>query len=133
MSLRGTLKAQVTEVYEGKDAQKIGAGYLVLTAAAASELRGVYESFAVGDTVTISVQCSDERLAAAKWASGCGNILVSGGEVYHSEWWDSAVSGVNPRTAVGIKADGTVVLQVMDGRSSASRGATRPAIRAGRG
>ena len=130
MSLRGTLKAQVTEVYEGKDAQKIGAGYLVLTAAAASELRGVYESFAVGDTVTISVQCSDERLAAAKWASGCGNILVSGGEVYHSEWWDSAVSGVNPRTAVGIKADGTVVLQVMDGRSSASRGATLPELAA---
>jgi hypothetical protein len=124
MSVSGTVKAQVTDVYEGKDASKIGEGYLVLTAATASELHSVYESFAVGDTVTITTKCSDERLAAAGWVTGCGNILVSDGQVYRSEWWDSAVSAANPRTAVGVKADGTVVLQVMDGRTSASRGAT---------
>ncbi len=37
---------------------------------------------------------------------------------------DSAIKDVNPRTAIGIKADGTLVYYVMDGRTTASRGAT---------
>ncbi len=124
LSLSGTLQLEVTEVYEGKDAMKIGEDNLILTATAASELGLDFEKFAVGDTVTLTTECTDEKLAQAPWVSGGGNILVSEGAVYHPEWWDSSINEANPRTAVGIKADGTVVYHVMDGRTSYSKGST---------
>lgn len=124
MSVSGTMELEVTELTDDRSSVPIGAGYLVLTAAKASALESVYGGFTVGDRVTLTAACSDEKLAGAKWVSGCGNILVSEGKTYHSEWWDASVSGVNPRTAVGVRADGTVVYEVMDGRTSASRGAT---------
>jgi hypothetical protein len=124
MTVSGSLKLQVEELYEGKDALPIGQGYLILTAAAASDMRGVFELFQVGDTVTLTTTCSDERLIGARWVTGCGNILLSGGEVYDPDGWDKSIGGYHPRSCVGIKPDGTLVFRVVDGRSENSAGAT---------
>ncbi|MDY4105835.1 MAG: phosphodiester glycosidase family protein [Oscillospiraceae bacterium] len=54
---------------------------------------------------------------------GCsfGPVLVSNGEAMDS---DILASGVNPRTAIGQRADGAVLLLVVDGRQAYSLGAT---------
>ncbi|MEG1633311.1 MAG: phosphodiester glycosidase family protein [Oscillospiraceae bacterium] len=124
MTLGGSMSLEVAEIITDKPAVSIGEGYLVLSAAEAAELGAVRDSFKIGDRVTLTTSCTDSKLAAATWVSGCGNILLSEGKVYHSEWWDKDISAVNPRTAVGIKADGSIVYHVMDGRRTASKGAT---------
>ncbi len=124
LALSGTLRLEVTEVIEGETAVKIGKDSLILTATAASLLDGELDKFKAGDAVTLTTSCSDAALAGAQWVSGCGNILVDGGAEYKSEYWDSTITAANPRTAIGVKADGSLVYYVMDGRSTYSAGAT---------
>ena len=50
-----------------------------------------------------------------------GPVLVSNGQVHNPE---KLVSGVNPRTAIGQRSDGAVLLLVIDGRQVSSLGAT---------
>ena len=50
-----------------------------------------------------------------------GPVLVSNGQVHKP---DQLVSGVNPRTAIGQRSDGAVLLLVVDGRQVSSLGAT---------
>ena len=76
----------------------------------------------MGDRVRLSTQCSDATLAAQDCDSGSGNIIAKDGKVFDEGKWDSSITAVNPRTAIGIKPDGTVVYLVMDGRTTASRG-----------
>ena len=96
----------------------------ILTASDAAALGMVAESFEVGDRVTLEISCSDSRLEDTDWVSGCGNILALDGKIYDQDRWNSEVTDANPRTAIGIKSDGTVVYHVLDGRSSLSVGAT---------
>ena len=49
--------------------------------------------------------------------------MVSDGAMTDPDTWDKAIASKNPRTAFGIKADGTLVSYVVDGsRSSYSVG-----------
>lgn len=50
-----------------------------------------------------------------------GPVLVSNGQLHNPE---KLVSGVNPRTAIGQRSDGAVLLLVIDGRQVSSLGAT---------
>ena len=50
-----------------------------------------------------------------------GPVLVSNGQLHNP---DALVSGVNPRTAIGQRSDGAVLLLVIDGRQVSSLGAT---------
>ena len=50
-----------------------------------------------------------------------GPVLVSNGQIHNP---DSLASGVNPRTAIGQRSDGAVLLLVVDGRQVSSLGAT---------
>lgn len=118
MTVSGQMTLEVVEVYEGTDAMAIGDGYLVLTADTTSNLHHQFEKFAVGDQVTLTTTASSAGLEAAVWATGGGSILVSGGQITDTATWDSSISGKNPRSALGIKADGTVVYYVVDGRST---------------
>jgi hypothetical protein len=124
ISVSGSMTLQVDSVYEGSDPQTIGDGYMILTAASASELGDVFAMFAEGDTVTLTTSCSDERLIGASWVTGCGDILLSGGELYHPDGWNSSIGGTHPRSCAGILPDGTLLFRVVDGRSENSGGAT---------
>ena len=124
LTLDGTMQLEVTEIVEGENSVPIGEGYIILTASDAAEQDGALAKFAVGDRVTLTTECSDAKLADQDWVSGAGNILVKDGAVYEEDKWDSSISGINPRTAVGIRSDGTVVWLVNDGRSTSSRGST---------
>lgn len=124
LTLDGELECEVEEIVEGENSVSIGEGYLILTASDAAALDSELEKFSVGDRVTISTSCSDSALAEAEWVSGCGNILALDGRIYESQWWDSSITDANPRTAIGIRDDGSVVYYVMDGRSKSSAGST---------
>jgi len=123
LSVQGEMLLEVEELFEGDKAQKIGEGYLILTADAEAQLGAEFEKFAIGDKIKLTTECSDERLVAAKWVTGCGDILVSEGQIPERDW-NSALQGYNPRTAVGIREDGSMVFLTVDGRSKLSAGAT---------
>lgn len=124
LTLGGEVELIVTEINTDGGSVSIGRDNLILTASDAAALGMVAESFEVGDRVTLEISCSDSRLEDTDWVSGCGNILALDGEIYDQDRWNSEVTDANPRTAIGIKSDGTVVYHVLDGRSSLSVGAT---------
>lgn len=59
-------------------------------------------------------------------AIGAGPILLADGEVHVSSdqegFFGTSIPSVHPRTAVGLKEDGSMILMVVDGRQSDSRG-----------
>jgi len=117
MKTKGTMQLQVAEVYEGSSPMTIGSGYMVLTADDKSNRYYEFEKFSVGDMVTLETSCyNNTALENAKWATGAGNIIVQNGAITDSSAWDSALLYKNPRSALGIKADGTVVYYELDGR-----------------
>lgn len=126
MKTKGTVMLQVEDVYTGSSAVKIGDGYMVLTAADASNLYYQFQKFSVGDVVSLETSCyGNELLENAQWATGSGNIIVKDGAMTDQSSWDSALKSVNPRSALGIKADGTVIYYEIDGRQSGySKGLT---------
>ena len=124
LSLDGEIECEVEEIVTGEDAVEIGPGYLILTASDEAGLENVLSGFMEGDEVTIFTRCTDSALAEADWVSGCGNILALNGELYEPQWWDTSIDDANPRTVIGLMGDGTVVYQVMDGRSDLSAGST---------
>ena len=124
LTLGGKVELTVTDIDTDGGSIPIGEDNLVLTASAAAGLEGLLGYFDVGDSVTLEVGCSDNRLEDADWVSGCGNILALDGRIYDSDRWNTSITGTHPRTAVGIKSDGSVVYYVLDGRSGESAGAT---------
>ena len=116
-SLTGTMTLEVAEMSLKEDAVNIGAGYLILTAAEPSDMLFEFGKFAIGDIVTLSTSASDHRLVNAAFATGGGYILVANGVKTDPENWSAALQNRAPRTAFGIRADGSVISFVIDGRA----------------
>ena len=116
--LNGTMLLEVTEITEAPGDVPIGDEYLVLSASFVSPRLGELTKFSKGDRVQLETVCSDARLATARWATGGGDILIENGAITDSSQWDKAILAANPRTAFGVKADGTIVAYVMDGRNT---------------
>jgi len=114
----GTVLLEVIDISDSSGAVAIPDGCMVLTADAGCPYIGELDKFSVGDLVELNVGTSDARLAEAVWATGGGDILVSDGTKTNSAGWDSALLTACPRTVLGIKADGSVLLYEMDGRQS---------------
>ena len=117
-SVAGTMTLEVAETLTSDSDVPIGEGYLVLTAGDAAGLDTEFTKFKVGDTVTMTTSCTDPNLNDAQWATGGGDMLVRDGAITDQTAWDKAISPKNPRTALGVKADGTVISYVFDGRES---------------
>jgi exopolysaccharide biosynthesis protein len=117
-SVSGTMELVVTEITNDPaiTSVPIGDGYLVLTAATDCGLNDEAGKFKVGDLVTLTTACSDPNLNDAAWATGGGDILVRAGALTDPAGWDKAIEKKNPRTALGVTADGTVITFVADGR-----------------
>lgn len=124
MTVSGVMTLEVVSIETDCTAVDIGDGYMVLTSSNGSGYGEVRDMFEVGDTITLTTTCNDERLADADWVCSGGDILISGGEITSADSWDSDIAAAHPRTALGIREDGSVIYYVVDGRSSASAGAT---------
>ena len=78
-------------------------------------LSGFINKLALGDQITFTISCSDEWLDVVS-ACGAGDMLVVNGEA-QTTFTFSATSAASrtARTAIGCKADGSIVLYTVDG------------------
>lgn len=106
-----TIEATVVEVRKGTSNTPIADNQLVLSAAMDSPYALPASYLVPGSTVEISVDdWGGTGLADSKEAIGVYYVMCDGGQVL------SNGTNVNPRTAIGIKPDGTVMLYALDGR-----------------
>ncbi len=118
LSVSGALKigpsvtGTIVSITNGTAAASLKSGQMVLSVAKTGPTSRV-EGLAVGQTYTLSITSTDSRFSACSFALGGYQKLVTGGEVVSTLANDTA-----PRTAIGIKADGTCVLYTVDGRQS---------------
>ena len=107
----GTIVATVAEVRNGCTNTPIGDNQLVLSAAADSAYAVPISRLVPGSTVEITVEDYERgNLGDSKEAIGVYYVMYHKGQIV------SSGTNVNPRTAIGIKKDGSVVLYVLDGR-----------------
>lgn len=118
LTVNSSLTLQVTELLQSNQPTTIGAGEYILTADDASGYPEIYQGFQVGDTITLATACSDEALSAAQWAGGTGDVMVRDGKLTDSSTWLHVNEGRAPRTAIGVKQDGTLVVYAVDGRQA---------------
>lgn len=116
LTLSGTLTLEVTEVMESAKAVPIGEGNLILTARKKGTSGSLFHRFSVGDTFTLETVCEDERLKTARYITGCGDILAENGVLTDEAGWSPFITGNHPRTLIGWRSDGTLVMYVADGR-----------------
>ena len=114
LSIGSTATLRVDQVIEAAAATAIGPDQVVLSA---NNLSDVYYTNAlrnvpVGSTVTLTLT-GNSGWEEVQYAVGALYSLVENGSVV-----SGLPSGVNPRTAVGVKGDGTVVFYTIDGRKS---------------
>ena len=118
LTVNSSLTLEVTELILSDEAVSIGPDEYILTAADSSGWGATFDFFQEGDLVTLTTACSDPILSAAQWAGGVGDIMVQNGVLTDSSNWVYAKDGRQPRSAMGLKPDGTVLLYAVDGRQS---------------
>ena len=118
LTVNSSITLEVTELLISDQSIAIGPDEYILTAADPSNRGDAFAAFQVGDTVTLTTGCSNPALSQAKWACGVGDIMVRNGTITDTASWTYAKDGRQPRTALGIKGDGTLVLYAVDGRQS---------------
>ncbi|WP_409272353.1 phosphodiester glycosidase family protein [Neobacillus sp. SCS-31] len=113
----GTVKAVVKEVVVGKGSAPLVPGELVLSGhAKGSEY---LKSLVAGDVVEINLAYNNPAWDKVEQAIGGRYYLVKNGVAQ-----TISVTGAAPRTAIGIKKDGSVFVIVIDGRQTVSAGVT---------
>ena len=114
LTIGGTLTATVEQVLEASSATSIGPDQIVLSANLQSDSYHVdaLRNIPVGSEITLTLTGND-GWDDVEYAVGALYSLVEHGNVV-----SGLQAGVNPRTAVGQKPDGTLVFYTIDGRKS---------------
>ena len=123
LKIGGTVSCTVEQVIEASGATAIPDGKFIMSISNKSGewLQETIRSLQVGDTVDINISSEDTRWNNVQHAVGAMYWILKDGKV------DTSISdGASaPRTAVGVKPDGSVVFYTIDGRQSGySIGAT---------
>lgn len=123
--IRIAANGRVTEVSKN-GSMKLDKDSVVLSAH--GDAAKVLERVQVGDSVRLRETLGNETADGAELVLGAGPSLVADGKAdvrsREENIADDIARGRAPRTAAGVKKDGTVILLVVDGRSSASAGMT---------
>lgn len=122
LRIGGRVRCTVDQVVEAAGANAIPAGCFILTMNAKDDAGtlNMLRSLQPGDEVSIDVTSADPRWGEATEALGAMYLLLQNGQV------GSALSTERTaRTAVGVKADGSVLFYTLDGKQEGiSVGAT---------
>jgi hypothetical protein len=111
LTVGGTITATVAEVRNGNYNTPIGDNQLVLSAAGDSAYAVPLAQLIPGSTVEISVNdWGGGNLAQSREALGVYYVLYDQGQFI------TGGTNLNPRTIIGIKPDGSLMLYVLDGR-----------------
>lgn len=115
LTVGGRLVCTVDQVLESTTSIQIPKDKLVLTVNKQNNewLLGQVSSLKPGDQVSIDVTAADSRWNDVVTAIGGYYKIVTNGQV-----GPQTDSTANPRTAIGIKADGSVIFYAIDGRQS---------------
>ena len=122
LSIGGTLTLRVDEVIQATGATAMNPDQVVISVnnQVGSYFVGLLSDVPVGGTITVSLTAADESWNDVECAIGALYSLLENGSVV-----SGLPTGAHPRTAVGQKADGTLVFYTIDGRQSGlSIGAT---------
>ena len=124
----GQITASVASVNQvganvDKNTTPIGKGQIVLSANTGSSRYAALSALTVGQRVTVDVQNnnSDVDWSQAAQALGIFHVLMLNGVVNEGAYSGDAdiyALAANPRTVLGVKADGSVVLFQCDGRQA---------------
>lgn len=117
ITLGGSITAVVEEIADHDGSVPIPEGKMVLTvaASAAQELKDRLNCLSVGQTITITTNAAEN---AELWNSAVCAVGATGGKLITGGQLDYEDEGAAPRSAVGIKADGSVIFYTIDGRQS---------------
>ncbi len=116
LTVNSALLLEVVETGHTEDDIPLRENEYVLTADDRSGYSEALQSFQPGDRVELETACGDPALAEAQWAGGAGDVMIRNGSVTDSSNWTYAKDGRNPRTALGVKDDGAVLIYAVDGR-----------------
>lgn len=115
--LGSSITAVVEEIADHDGSVPIPDGKMVLSvsAEAAQDIKDRLNCLAVGDTITITTNAAEsaDLWSEAEYAVGCtGGKLLTNGQL------DFEDESAAPRTAIGIKPDGSTIFYTIDGRQS---------------
>ncbi|WP_283675266.1 phosphodiester glycosidase family protein [Butyricicoccus sp. Marseille-Q5471] len=113
VTVGGTVKMKVINKGTGASPLTITENQMVLTQSDGA--KGDWIDFAVGEEVTLTVQAADSAWRDVDYAVG-GKLLLDNGTVTTSGI--DAASSKTARSAIGVKADGTIILYEVDGLQS---------------
>lgn len=115
LAVGGTLTLKVEKVLDGVTATPVGENQVVLSVNLKSNSYYVdaLRNVPVGSTVTLTATAADSRWNSVEYAVGALYSLVEDGKEV-----SDLSNTTSPRTAVGQKADGTLIFYTIDGRQS---------------
>lgn len=119
LSVSGTWVGTVSAVRPALGDAPIGPGQLVLSTS--GEKAALYAGLSVGDTLTMDIGI-DHGWAGTVQAIGAKQIIVRDGVVDIRPYDLDDVAIAHPRSAIGVTADGRVLMVAVEGRSLASAG-----------
>lgn len=112
LKIGDTLSLTVEDIVQTDKSTPIEAGTMVLSVDATGPVSDL-PALNIGDQLSFKVTCADTRWSQAVSAVGGSELLISDGFI------PSGLSNTRePRTAVGIKADGSLVFLAVDGRQT---------------
>ena len=113
LRIGGSLECVVESVVEQSGGVSIPQGRLVLSISNSGDsfLRGEVRELIPGERLTVSVSSPDGRWNSAYTAMGAYEYIIQNSQI--PSGLDQTAA---PRTALGVKADGTVLLYTLDGR-----------------
>lgn len=120
VTVNGSVKLKVVSKGTGNSSFAIADNQMVLTKSDGANVP-TWTDFAVGEEVTLTVTANDSNWADVDYAVG-GKLLIDNGTV--TTTGIDGASSTRARSAIGVKADGTVVLYEIDGNQSLSAGLT---------
>lgn len=109
----GTITGTVEKVVTGASALPLEEGKLIISGESSHGQAARLDGITTGMPVTLTVTSADPYLPEAVYAVGAGDRLLTDGVIA-----SGLASGTAPRTAIGIKPDGTCVFYTVDGRQS---------------
>ena len=115
-----TLKLKVVDKGTGSSPLTIADNQMILTKSDGASVPS-WVDFPVGEEVSLWIGANDKNWAEVDYAVG-GKLLIDNSEV--TTTGIDGGSSARARSAIGVKADGTVVLYEIDGNQSASAGLT---------
>ncbi|MBR6812031.1 MAG: phosphodiester glycosidase family protein, partial [Oscillospiraceae bacterium] len=112
LTMQCSVSATVEEVKLSSKAISIPEGCMILAATANNSNYNALSAMTAGQSVTVSTSCA-AGWQDVVWAVGAKELLVENGRAV-----SSLSNSAAPRTAVGIKADGSVIFYTVDGRQT---------------